>query len=121
MSHITTCKVEVRDEEALREAAKACGFTVLEPGEHDLYERSVSGIGVELPGWQYPVVADPESGELSYDNYNGRWGELSLLDQFLQEYTAAVISQQAAEQGYSCTREYDRETNDLTITVDSGY
>ena len=63
-------------------------------GTFDLYNSTVTGLGVELQDWLYPVVADLETGDLKIDNYDGRWGEVKYLDQFVQMYTveAATIA-----------------------------
>jgi hypothetical protein len=38
-----------------------------------LFSASVTGLAIELPGWNYPVVCDLASGSLKYDNYGGAW------------------------------------------------
>jgi hypothetical protein len=42
-------------------------------GTHRLFSGHVSGLGVQLPDWRYPVVCNLSSGELKFDNYNGHW------------------------------------------------
>ena len=93
----------------------------LEPAHHgrfDLYGSTVEGLGVELPDWLYPVVADLQTGDLQYDNYEGRWGELSHLDQFVQAYTVEAATIAARKQGYSVNEQHlDNGSIKLTVTV----
>ena len=50
-------------------------------GKHKLYGGNVyEGIGLQLPGWNYPVVINTETGLASYDNFNGSWGKEIELD-----------------------------------------
>ena len=117
MSHTVQCKIAVTDKDALAQAAKNCGYEFWQEGQHKLFDGTYQGCAVQIPGWRYPVVANTETGELKYDDYNGSWGKVADLDYLLQEYSAVTMEMQAALQGYSCQREYDAQTNDLTLTV----
>jgi hypothetical protein len=62
---------------------------------------------VQLPGWKYPVAIDTATGEIHYDNYNGRWGAIEQFDRFHQEYALQAAEAEAGEliaQGYSLER-----------------
>src|SRR5690606_24113529 len=80
MSHIVQIQTQVRDRAAV---VAACGrLSLPQPREEtfQLFSGEITGLGVELPGWRYPVVCDLTSGQLRYDNFGGRWGEPVQLD-----------------------------------------
>lgn len=86
MSHVVTVATKVRDAQAVANACQRLGLAQPTQGVADLFSGEASGVIVQLPGWLYPVVIDLATGEIRYDNYEGRWGEQSRLDQFLQMY-----------------------------------
>jgi len=101
MSHIVTVKTQVRDAIAV---AAACHRLGLPPPQHrsvKLFSDAAEGLAVELPGWNFPVVCDLTSGQLSYDNYGGAWGDQNRLDAFLQSYAAERAKIEARKKGYS--------------------
>ena len=100
MSHIVTIKTEVRDATAVRAACKRLGLAEPVLGKTRLFSGEVSGLAVQLPGWQYPVVADLATGQLRYDNFGGRWGDQKDLDRFLQVYAAEKVKVEAHRKGY---------------------
>jgi hypothetical protein len=51
------------------------------------------------------VVCQTKSGELSYDNYGGAWGDPARLDEFLQAYAIEKASLEARKQGYAVTEQ----------------
>jgi hypothetical protein len=55
-------------------------------GTTKLFSGEVTGLAVQLPAWVYPMVCDTTSGQLKYDNFNGRWGADAELNKFLQAY-----------------------------------
>lgn len=116
MSHTLKVKVEVKDAQALATATERVGGTVLGHGTHRLFQGSVEGFGVTLPGWHYPVVFNMGTGECSYDNYGGSWGKQSALDGLVHEYTTEVVAQGLAVQGISFYRT-DTEVNGERQTV----
>ena len=65
-----------------------------------LFSTAVTGLAVELPGWNYPVVCDLASGEVQFDNYEGRWGKQQELDRFLQAYAVEKAKLEAQRKGY---------------------
>jgi hypothetical protein len=83
MSHTVEIQTEVRDLTALQAACRRNSLPPAAQGTHQLFAGPQTGWRVNLPGWQYPVVADLETGKLAYDNFGGRWGESSHLDRFL--------------------------------------
>lgn len=66
-----------------------------------MYNATETGLGIELPHWKYPVVANTDTGELKYDNYEGRWGSQQFLHQFLQAYAAERVKIAARRKGLS--------------------
>jgi hypothetical protein len=55
-------------------------------GTHTLFSGQGTGLGVQLPGWQYPVVCDLQTGQIQFDNFQGRWGDPAQRDRFKQAY-----------------------------------
>jgi len=101
MSHIVQINTEVRSEAAVQAACKRLHLPPAKRGTFELYNSKETGLGIELPKWRYPVVADTESGRLSFDNYEGRWGDQEYLDQFLQRYAVEAATIAARKQGHS--------------------
>jgi len=73
MSHIVTIETQVRDPAAVDLACRRLALAVPQHGEHRLYASKATGLGVQLPGWRYPLVCDTATGKLAYDNFGGRW------------------------------------------------
>jgi hypothetical protein len=105
MSHIVTIHTKVRDPAAVAAACQRLGLAAPVEGTARLYSGEATGLLVQLPGWQYPVVIDTASGELRYDNYNGVWGEQAQLDRFLQLYAVEVVKLEARKKGYQVTEQ----------------
>jgi hypothetical protein len=75
MSHVVTIETEVRDAAAVQAACQRLGLPQPVEGTTRLFSGDVSGLAVQLPGWQYPVVCQLEMGQLKLDNYGGQWKE----------------------------------------------
>ena len=73
MSHLVVVKTEIRDAAAVTAACHRLGLPQPIEGTVRLFSGEVTGTSVQLPGWQYPVVADLETGQLQFDNFGGRW------------------------------------------------
>lgn len=119
MSHIVHIQTEVRDPIAISSACTRLQLPQPVQGEHQLFTKRVTGLGVQLPRWQYPVVCQTESGRLQYDNYGGRWGEQVQLDRFLQSYATEKAKLEARRQGYSVT-EQSLEDGSIRLTIQVG-
>lgn len=119
MSHIVQIKTEVRDEQAISAACTRLGLEAPTRGKFQVYAVEREGLGVKLPGWNYPVVCNTETGEVDFDNYNGYWGEQQELDKFLQAYAVEKALYEAQKNGYSV---YEETLEDgsikLNITVE---
>ena len=124
MSHIVEIKTEVRDESAVQSACLRLHLPRATRGEFKLYTSSETGLGIELPHWKYPVVATSEksgklTGQLRYDNYEGRWGSQEFLDRFLQIYSVEKAKIEARKKGHSVT-EQRLDNGSITLTVNIG-
>ena len=73
MSHIVTIQTKVRDPAAVAAACQRLGLEAPAHGTATLFSSQATGLLVQLAGWQYPVVIDPASGEVRYDNFGGHW------------------------------------------------
>jgi hypothetical protein len=86
-----------------------------------LFSNTAEGLAVELPGWNYPVVCDLTTGQVKFDNFEGRWGEQKELDRFLQAYAAERAKIEARKKGYSVTEQSFQDGSiKLTIQVTGG-
>ena len=101
MSHTVEIRTEVRDEAAVSAACSRLHLPRATRGTFQLYSTEATGLGIELPRWKYPVVADTETGRLQFDNYNERWGSQEYLDQFLQMYAVEKAKIEARRKGHS--------------------
>lgn len=101
MSHIVTIRTQVRDPAALAAACRRLNLAEPVPGKAKLFASEAEGLIVHLPDWRYPVVAQPHTGELKFDNYQGAWGEQRQLDQLLQAYAVEKARIEARKAGHS--------------------
>ena len=85
MSHIVSLNVEIRDAAAIRAACQRLGLPQPVQGKTQLFSGEVEGMAVQLPNWQYPIVADLASGQLRYDNFGGRWGDQAVSEKCPRE------------------------------------
>jgi len=99
VSHLVSIQTQVREPLAV---TAACFRLNLDAPIHrtvPLFSTEETGLAVQLPGWRYPVVCQTETGQVKFDNFNGRWGEQSHLDRFLQAYAVEIVKLQARRQG----------------------
>ena len=119
LSHIVQITTEVKSEAAVQAACRRLNMPPAKHGTHELYNSTETGLGIHLPRWRYPVVADLQTGSLKYDNYEGRWGEESLLDEFHQRYTVEAATIAARKEGHSVI-EQSLEDGSIKLTVTVG-
>ena len=118
MSHILEIKTEVRDEAAVMAACSRLQYPHPTRGTFQLYSSTEEGLGIELPNWKYPVVANTDTGELRYDNYEGRWGSQEFLDQLLQIYAVEKAKIEARKKGHTIAEQrLDNGSIKLTVNV----
>lgn len=103
MSHIVSIKTEVRDAAAIASACRRLKVPEPVSGKTQLFSGDATGIAVQLPDWTYPVVCDPATGQLHYDNFSGRWGDQKELDRFLQMYAVEKARIEARRSGSTVT------------------
>ena len=121
MSHIVTIKTEVRDAVAVRAACHRLSLAEPVHGKTKLFSGEVEGLAVKLPEWSYPVVCELATGQLHYDNFNGRWGDQKYLDRFLQAYAVEKAKLEARRRGHSVTEQSLSDGSiKLTVQVTGG-
>ena len=102
---IVQIQTEVRDATAVQAACRRLGLPAAEQGTVKLFSGEATGLAVKLPEWKYPVVCNTTSGQLKYDNFEGRWGDQSRLGQFLQMYAVERAKIEARRKGHSVTEQ----------------
>jgi hypothetical protein len=121
MSHVVTIATEVRDPVAAAAACRRLGLPEPAHGTARLFSGEASGLLVRLPGWRYPAVFDPATGQARYDNYEGNWGAAEHLGRFLQAYALEKAKHEARLKGYAA---HEQALPDgsirLTISVGGG-
>ena len=120
MSHIVQIQTEVRDEAAVQAACSRLHLPRATRGKFQLYSTEETGLAIELPHWKYPVVANTDTGNLRFDNYEGRWGSQEFLDQFLQAYATERVKIEARKKGHSVVEQRLDGSIKLTVLVGAG-
>ncbi len=119
MSHIVEVQTEIRDPIAIRAACHRLQLPTPIEGEHKLFGSVVTGWGVQLPKWRYPVVCQTDSGKVQFDNYGGRWGDPVELDRYKQGYAVEKTKLEAYQQGHSVS-ERSCEDGSVELLVEIG-
>jgi hypothetical protein len=119
LSHIVEIKTEVRDEAAVKAACVRLQIPTPEHKTVRLFNATATGLCIQLPGWSYPVVANLQTGQLQYDNYQGHWGEQKELHRFLQAYAVEKAKIEARKKGHTCS-ETRLEDGSIRVTVKVG-
>ena len=119
MSHIVEIKTEIRDEQAVKAACVRLQIPTPEHKTVRLFNATATGLCVQLPGWSYPVVANLQTGQLQYDNYQGHWGEQSRLNQFQQAYAVEKARIEARKKGHAVS-ETRLQDGSIRVTIRVG-
>jgi hypothetical protein len=119
MSHIVTVANKVHDAAAIAAACRRLNLADPVQGTAKLYAGEATGLLLQLPGWQYPVVIDVLTGNLRYDNYGGTWGDQAQLDRFLQIYAVERCRIEGRKKGYAVT-EQRRADGSVKLTIAEG-
>jgi len=119
VSHIVEIKTEIRDEAAVKAACTRLQLATPEHKTVRLFSATATGLCVQLPGWHYPVVCNLQTGQVSYDNYNGHWGEQKHLNSFLQGYAVEKAKLEARRKGHSVS-ETQLQDGSIRVTVKVG-
>jgi len=88
-------------------------------GKTKLFSGEVEGLAVNLPEWVYPVVCDTATGQVLFDNFNGRWGDSRQFDKFLQAYAAEKVKIESWRKGHVVT-EQQLADGSLKLTIQVG-
>ncbi len=119
MSHVVEIRTEIKDEQAVRAACTRLQLAAPEHKTVRLFNATATGLCVQLPGWSYPVVANLQTGQVQYDNYQGHWGEQRHLNSFLQAYAVCKATIEARKKGHTCS-ETRLEDGSIRVTVRVG-
>ena len=119
MSHIVTLRTEIRDAAAVRAACERLRLPEPVLGKTKLFSGEVEGLAVKLPDWAYPVVCNTATGQVQYDNFNGRWGDQKHLDKFLQAYAAEKVKIESRRKGHVVT-EQQLADGSIKLTIQVG-
>ena len=98
-------QTQIKDAGAVRAACQRLGLAQPMHGTTKLFSGEATGLTVQLPNWQYPVVADLATGQLKFDNFGGRWGDHKHLDCLLQAYAVEKCRIEARKAGHSLTEQ----------------
>jgi hypothetical protein len=101
MSHIVQIATQVRDPIAVRAAAARLSLPEPTFGSVRLFNAEATGWKVQFPAWKYPAVCDTSSGIVYHDNYQGRWGDPTHLEKFLQSYAVEKARLEARKAGHT--------------------
>lgn len=99
MSHVVTITTEIRDTAILPAVCERLGLDPPREASVKFFSGTARGTVVQLPGWRYPVVIEPD-GTLRYDNYEGRWGDLGRLQELRQAYAVEKVYREAQRLRY---------------------
>jgi hypothetical protein len=105
LSHIVSIATKVHDSVAVIAACQRLQLPVPVQGTAKIYSGEVTGLIVQLSGWQYPIVIDTQTGTIRYDNFSGHWGAQSELERFLQMYAVEKAKLEARKKGYQVTEQ----------------
>jgi hypothetical protein len=119
MSHLVTINPQVKDPAAIQAACQRLGLAEPIHGTAQLYSGQATGLLLQLPGWRYPVVLDPVSGRIHFDDFNGAWGDRVHLDRFLQRYATEKAKREARQRGH-LVFEQSMPDGSIKLTIQEG-
>ena len=105
MSHTVAIQTQIKDLAAIKAACVRLGLSPPIEGQHRLFSETVSGVGVQLPGWNYPAVFDLTTGAGRFDNYSERWGKTAELERFKQAYAVEKAKIEARRKNHTVTEQ----------------
>jgi hypothetical protein len=105
MSHVVKIQTRLHDPAALAAACRRLGLADPVVGTAELFGGRAAGHVVRLPGWTYPVVVDALTAVVSFDHFEGRWGDPKKLDRLLQAYAVEKCRAEARKKGYAVTEQ----------------
>ncbi len=119
MSHIVSIQTQVRDAAAVNAACQRLHLPPPISQTVKLFTSTATGLTVQLPDWRYPIVCQLATGELAYDNFNGRWGVPQKLDAFLQSYAVEKAKIESRKRGHAVT-EQQLADGSIKLTINVG-
>lgn len=119
MSHVVTIRTEVRDKEAIIAACRRLSLPQPVEASHKLFSSTVTGLGVQLPGWRYPAVCNVATGSVQYDTFEGRWGDVRELHRLIQAYSIAKATIEARKRGHTVS-EQPLADGSIKLTISVG-
>jgi hypothetical protein len=69
-----TIETKVHDHAAVAAACRRLQLKQPVQGTVELFSGNATGLIVQLPEWQYPVVINTLTGQIRFDDFNGHWG-----------------------------------------------
>ena len=103
MSHIVSIQTRIQDPAAVAAACQRLKLAAPVHGTATLFSGEATGLIVQLPDWQYPVIVDTKTGTVHFDNFNGAWGDQKQLDRLMQAYAVEKCRLEARKQGHQVT------------------
>jgi hypothetical protein len=100
LSHIVTVQTKIHDPAAVTATCRRLQLAPPVMGSANLYSGEATGLVLHFPGWEYPVVIDPLTGTITYDNFNGAWGDPGQLQRFRQAYAVEKAKLEASKRGH---------------------
>jgi hypothetical protein len=105
MSHVVTIQTRVHDPAAVAAACERMNLPAPVQGTARLYSGEATGLIVQLPGWEYPLAIDTQTGTVQFDNFGGTWGAQEHLDRFLQAYALEKVKLEARKKGFAVSEQ----------------
>jgi hypothetical protein len=98
------------------------GWQLLGEGNYKLYSSEETGLGIQIPGWRYPIIIKGD-GTVAFDDFRGHWGNRADIEKLRAEYALEAARMAAEAQGWYCERIRDKlviyHPSGGTITVDA--
>ena len=121
MSHVVEIQTEIKDIAGVRAACHRLHLKQPEKGTFKLFSNKAKGWAVQLQDWTYPVICDTSTGDIKFDNFDGRWGDQKELDRFLQAYAVEKSRIECRRKGHTVTETKLTDGSiKLTIQVNGG-
>ncbi len=108
-SHTVQVKVQLKDPEALKLAVESMSGTWIGMGDHWMNETH-RGHAFKLPNW-YKMLILKADGELVFDDYKNRWGDVRDIEKLKAEYSISKAILAAQGQGW----QYERVPEGLKV------
>jgi len=100
MSHIVKAQTEITDLRIIKLTCGRLGIGYTERITVEFYDSRATGTAVYLKNWRYPIVIDQQTGQVSYDNFGGSWGNIRKLEEFKQTYVEVALEELLSLSGY---------------------